>query len=192
MNTCQAFPQPFQLASNPPSISSTLGLDNDELRRINGPIPSTRDHICEAIEKMENMHLDIFAEGQTPLYRTQPLATMNLTETRKSRTESPRVHPQGPRSKPASEPASVATTPSRHRSGDFEDRIRLYECCSPSDYLQGFVTMDSVLPPPYRLELVDSPPQAYVRVKEDLQSVNRSLNSWLVDPRHHPHYDQQY
>lgn len=191
MNTCHASTRPIQCTSNSPSISSTFALNNDKLRKINGPIPSICDHICEATEKMENMHLDLLPEWQDQLYRTQPPVTTYMTETRKSRSECPRVHPQGPRPKPMSGSTSVATTVSRHESGDSADRIRLYESYSPSDYPRGSFAMDSMLIP-HRLKPGNSPPCAYVRVEKDLQSVNRSLKSWLIDPRHHPHYDQQY
>ncbi|KAG0294022.1 hypothetical protein BGZ96_001863 [Linnemannia gamsii] len=192
MNTSQAPPRRFQFASNSPSISSTFELSNDELRRINGPIPSISDQISEATEKIESMHLDLFAECQAHLYRTQPQVKTYMTETKKSHSEAPRVHPQGPRLKPASGSASVAATVMRHDNDDYVDRIRLYESCLPSDYPRGSFAMDSVLIPPHRLEPGNSSPCAYVRVEKDLQIVNRSLTAWLIDPRHHPHYDQQY
>lgn len=100
-------------------LSSFFGsaeLTNKELHWINGTIPLIHADVHDATERLEIMHLDLYAEWHAPHYRSQtplnpPLSmppTPHVNESR-SRSGSPYEHSQGPRPKPLSRSALAAT-----------------------------------------------------------------------------------
>ncbi|KAF9143213.1 hypothetical protein BGX30_001075 [Mortierella sp. GBA39] len=133
-----------------PSCFGSDGLTNEELRRINGPIPLIHADVHDATERLENMHLDVFAAWHAPYYRSQAPSHSLLSvppapyvaESR-SRSESPRVRPQGPRLKPSFGSTSAATTGSTYYTANYS-----LELSSPREYPHDPVEMLTELPPP--------------------------------------------
>ncbi|KAK3848697.1 MAG: hypothetical protein J3R72DRAFT_484905 [Linnemannia gamsii] len=198
-----------QIPNQPISYLGGLNLTEEELRRINGPIPpvsfsySTHVDVDEAIGMMEKLQLGpsfsaassssmsqqhqqiLPRHGQPPplppkIFWPQPLP------------QPPRVclqslRPQGPRSKPLSgtltETGSSATTTTTRAAppppprpvcaSDYEVPVDQFNSRHPPA-----VDMSFILPPLHRYPSGNAPSTGYVRSLNDLQVINRSLESW--------------
>ncbi|KAK3822049.1 MAG: hypothetical protein JOS17DRAFT_754709 [Linnemannia elongata] len=169
-------------------LFGSVGLTNEELRRINEPIPSIHADVHDATERLENMHLDLYAEWYALQYRSQAPSHCLLSappascviESR-SPSESPGVHCQGPRHKSLSGSTLAVTTGSTYYHADHS-----FDISPPPEHPRDSVELLTELPPP-RLELSA---HAYIRVEQDIHIVNHSLESWKLNPWRH--LDHQY
>lgn len=137
------------------SFFGSAGLTNEELRRINGPIPSVDVDVHDATERLENMHLDLYAEWHAPQYRSKAPSHSLLSmppapymiESR-SRSESPLVHFQGPPPKALSVSASVATTGSTYYIATIPSTLTLLlnTLATLSSYLPSCLLLDLKFP----------------------------------------------
>ncbi|KAF8930000.1 hypothetical protein BGZ47_000793 [Haplosporangium gracile] len=174
------------------SFFGSARLTNAGLRRINGPNLLIHNDIQEATERLKNLHLDLNAERQTPLYHSEPPPSSYLPVPpaayvikSRSRSESPCVHPQGTRPKPAFVSTSVATiVPTYYTAPQSLDPS------PPPEYPHDSVELQAALPPLRLYGFDQYPPHAYVRIEQGLQVVNHSLESWMINPWRH--LDHQY
>ncbi|KAF9123760.1 hypothetical protein BGW39_008716 [Mortierella sp. 14UC] len=158
------------------SFVGGLNLTDEELRRINGHIPpTTHENMNEVNAILANMRLHPPRPAASSSRSKRQQQYLQYLQNQQQQTRPspvpPRVQPQGPRPKPplgtvTAAAAAAAEPVARHVcANDYEG-----SSSKPVD-------MNSLLPPP--------PPNSswkYIRSEKDLQVVNHSLESWMLQP----------
>jgi len=173
-------------------------LTHEEFRRINGTLPSTRSTIPidEATHMLVNMRLDPRTASAIEPSQHHTHQSMRSLPPKKFlsvvHSEAPRVRPRGPRPKPpkrGSRVLAAGTTAASGSSYNHDTRFHPFNSSNsgievralPLIPSESHMEIDAIRPPPPRYPGNRLPTDGYIRALQDLQTVNRSLESWLPD-----------